>query len=154
MCKTEVMETIASIHQAFEEETTIIRKNIRKEENLHVSDESLDHALECKAYINLVNDGYAVLFTLVDRLTMLKATGAEEEKLVEGLVTMLNMLNRVAIRMWMEIDSDPFLKVACKSSLLDLRVNIRSLKEDSKDLERRFLKNSDDPELDDLFDAI
>lgn len=148
------MLAIADIKDKLTEETYLISRKVESED-FFVDDESLDFALECSGSINFINEIYHRVFDSLDNLTKLKADSTEELEMIETILSILKKINRESISLWIGFDNNAFLKVACKSALFDLRINIRTLKEYIEDTNDVFFLNDNLASgLDGFLDAL
>lgn len=148
------MVAIADIKKTLTEETHLIGKSVKQEEII-IDDETLDHALDCTNSINNVNDSYVRVFGGLDDLSILKIQKNTDEDDIHEILASLKEANSRCIALWITLNNDNFLKIACKSALLDLRINIRVMKESIDDIHNKFfLKDKHTEEMDVLFDSL
>lgn len=148
------MVAIADIKKSLTEESQLIGKNVDKEEVI-IDDETLDHALNCTKSINNVNDSYVRIFGGLDELSTLNIEQDTDEADIHEVLANLKEANSKCIALWIDFNNDNFLGIACKSALLDLRVNIRVMKEYIDDIHNKFfLKDKHTDEMDILFDTL
>lgn len=148
------MVAISEIKKAVTHETVLLERSIEKDE-LIIDDESLDHAINFSKSLNVLNDGYIRIIDSLETLNSLKIKNNQDENDVNEVLEKLKIMNRRAIGLWINFNNDDFLSVACKSALLDFRVNIRSLKEYIEDVhDKFFLRDRYTKELDDIFNSL
>ena len=148
------MAAISDIKKMLTEESHLISESVEKEE-LIINDETLDFALECTSSINELNNSYLRVLNGLDELSILRVQQKSDEDDIHEILNSLKDANTKCIALWIDFNNDDFLKIACKSALLDLRINIRVMKEYIDEIhDKFFLKDKHTDELDTLFNSL
>lgn len=129
---------------------TVIRQET-EEVNSFISEEDiinfrLDFANSFKAKIEHLNSGYLKLFKPLSELTWVsnKNTSKSDLELLEELIREIDLFNLKWTKAWIKINNskDPILISVCKDSLLDLRINIRTMRDYSNTIRSTFFNTN------------
>lgn len=114
------------------------------------NDEHNDHLMdminECKGIINVVNKGYLNIFELLQNIFQIEVKDLTDKDLtfMDQLIKALNHTNGLSARFFSELSKEGFLRKGCKKDLLDLRINIRSMRETINDIENKLIDSDED----------
>lgn len=154
------METVERIYHSVEKESQNT-KQIVKKQNLFVfnDDEAHNNRLmdminDCKSVIADVNETYLRLFDILSEIYEVDSKDLDdsEREFLLKLVNGLNEINKQSGRFFAELSKEQAFRDGCKNDLMDLRINIRSLRESISDIESRLVNI--DEETDQLIDDL
>lgn len=146
------METLERVFHSVEKENKKNEKLIKKSNYLVFNDDEehnnrvMDLIIEFKEVINKVNDGYLRLHDVLQDIYEIdvKQTSDEDRSFLDQLIVVLNKMNRQTARFYSELSKEEFLRKGCKSDLLDLRINLRSMRETISDVEDKLIDSDED----------
>ena len=115
-----------------------------------VVDRLLDDIIELNTFINMVNDCYLQLFPMMDNISKLEVENDKDADALDEVLSGLNDFNRLISKLFSKLSKSELYQNGCKTTLGDLRSNIRTLREYLEDTEERFFLNEDDAEMDEL----
>lgn len=112
-----------------------------------IENQLLDQILKTQGLINSVNDVYMDLFPELDEISRIKVSGEEESGVAKEIMDILYSFNTQVGRVFSKVLKNNVIAEGCKSALLDLRINIRNLREYLCDLEELFFLAEEDKEF-------
>lgn len=141
------METLERVFHSVEKENIENKRLVKKSDDfVFTNDEDhnnrvMDLIIEFKEIINNVNDGYLRLYDILqDVFEVEKQELTEKESnFLSQLISELNKMNKQTSLFFSKLSKERFLREGCKSALLDLRINIRSMRETIGDIDSKLV---------------
>ena len=132
------MSVLTEIQEEIIVQTQSAESYISEEELIN---QELDFANETKNHIDAVNQIYLNIFDIMGRLFETPAELSDSDKLVaKRIVESLSVMIQESISYWNTIHSSgKIISTVCKPNLIDLRINIRNLKEDLNLIEKKYI---------------
>lgn len=154
------METVERVFHSVKEENKKTEKLVTKKNPFQFSNDEehnnrlLDMISECKGMVNDVNDVYVNLFDILYDIHEINPGSLEgkDHSFLNKMIKGLNKMNRQVSRFFSELMKERALREGCNSSLTDLRINIRSMRETIADIEGKLVAKDD--ETDQLIDDL
>lgn len=141
------METLERVFHSVEKENIENKRLVKKSDDfVFTNDENhnnrvMDLIIEFKEIINKVNDGYLRLYDILqDVFEVEKHELTEKESnFLHQLISELVKMNKQTSLFFSKLSKERFLREGCKSALLDLRINIRSMRETIADIDSKLI---------------
>lgn len=155
-----IMETVERVFNSVREENKKTDKLVRNSNPLVFNNDEnhnnrlMDMINECKGVVNDINDAYERLFVILQEIYEVdyKKLDSKDSSFLNKLIAGLNKMNTQISRFFSELSREEALRQGCKSDLMDLRINIRSMRETISDIEYKLV--SSDEETDKLIDDL
>lgn len=154
------METVERVFKSVKKENKKTEKLIKKpnpfefNHNEEHNNRLMDMINYCKDIINDVNDVYIRLVEILHEIYEVEYENldSKEQSFYKKLINGLNDFNTLVSRFFSELSREQALREGCREDLLDLRINIRSMRETISDIEYKLLDSEDDTNqlIDDL----
>jgi len=141
------MKTLERVFHSVEKENIKNNKLVKKTDELVFNDDEdhnnrvMDLIIEFKGIINKVNDGYLRLYDILQDVFEVEATELTEKEssFLDQLISELSKMNKQTSLFFSKLSKEKFLREGCKSDLLDLRINIRSMRETIGDIDSKLV---------------
>ncbi|GEM_PF-5142127 len=154
------METLERVFHSVKEENKKTDKLVKKKNPYQFSNDEehnnrlLDTISECKEIVNNVNNVYLNLFEILNDIYEVDPATLEDKdhSFLNKMIKSLNKMNKQVSRFFSELMREKALREGCQSPLMDLRINIRSMRETIADIEDKLVDKDDDTDqlIDDL----
>jgi|SRR5690554_1093126 len=141
------METLERVFHSVEKENIENKRLVKKSDDfVFTNDENhnnrvMDLIIEFKEIINKVNDGYLRLYDILQDVFKVEKheLTEKESNFLHQLISELNKMNKETSLFFSKLSKERFLREGCKSALLDLRINIRSMRETIADIDSKLI---------------
>lgn len=141
------METLERVFHSVEKENIENKRLVKKSDDfVFTNDEDhnnrvMDIIIEFKGIINHMNEGYLRLYDILqDVFEVEKHELTEKESnFLHQLISELVKMNKQTSLFFSKLSKERFLREGCKGALLDLRINIRSMRETIADIDSKLI---------------
>jgi uncharacterized protein YoxC len=136
----------------------LISKTKRRSENILKDEDRLNSLLDSvnhgNKFFNKLNDIYLDFFDYLDDLAATKAMADDDYLQIKEILDSLHDFNTSVSKFFALSLKVEALAIGCKSSLDDLRINVRTLREYLSDLEDNFFLEEIDTDMDNLISNL
>jgi len=120
----------------------------------HTIDDVLDNIISVNKFLGGLNTTYLNIFGLLDRMGKLEVQSEEDAKALDSIIDELGLFAHRSSKLFANISKIDVFKSGCKTTLNDLRTNIRSIREYLEDIEERYLLSDEEDDFSQLMNSL